>query len=165
MELVHLSNGSAVLCDTSRHPITVDAALFDELRQWFASCKRRGCNLHHPSIEAMQLAEYPSVLALQVAVYMMAANVPSPSSIPVMTRSGMLASQALPRSLHCQLYRMVLFAKLRQHPALRYEVLASLVFEQHCVAPEAASAPFDRQVNYRGYMVNDLRQKLCELDF
>jgi hypothetical protein len=166
MELVHLTHGSAVLCDMSSHPIKVDDSLFHELRQWLISAcwkESHDLPLHESSISALQAAVFPSLFALQVAVCAIAGNVPYPSP-PAASWKGVLASRNLPRTSHVQLYRAILFAKLRQHAALRYEVLASLVFEQHCVAPEAAEAPFDVNTNYRGYLVNEIRTELSELE-
>eukprot|EP00045_Choanoeca_perplexa_P020126 m.295922 g.295922 ORF g.295922 m.295922 type:complete len:165 (-) comp63547_c0_seq1:328-822(-) len=158
-ELVHLTNGSAVLLDTSCHKIVVDDLLFEQLVHWLAACKRSRrhvFSVHHESIEALEEAEFASLFALQTAMYRIATHLFYP-----FTPNQSATTLSWP--LHCQLYQAILYAKLRQHPSLGYEVLASLVFNQHCVAPEAVDAPFDSHVNYRGYLVNALRMELWEL--
>eukprot|EP00730_Choanoeca_flexa_P015207 TRINITY_DN6925_c0_g1_i1.p3 TRINITY_DN6925_c0_g1~~TRINITY_DN6925_c0_g1_i1.p3 ORF type:complete len:153 (+),score=39.36 TRINITY_DN6925_c0_g1_i1:2212-2670(+) len=57
-------------------------------------------------------------------------------------------------------YFLLLEAKIRQHVQLQYELVATVAFNQHCVAMEAIDHPFDEDINERGYFLNDLRWAL-----
>jgi hypothetical protein len=60
------------------------------------------------------------------------------------------------------IYFPLLKAKIEQNEQLTLELVASAAFDQHCVAPEAALEPFNRQLNVRGCFLNELRWQLID---